>query len=123
MLVGVFSFQKDPYFGAYSHVSARERGKTFQLLKQGRCQRIASRITELLYLFLVFSHLSIYGFSIISSDITELTSELDNLCGKIVGDSVSLLFPFIQVLHNVELFTLGSRRAGKMVLDNHIFSS
>ncbi len=27
MLVGGFSFQKDPYFGAYSHVSVRERGK------------------------------------------------------------------------------------------------
>ncbi len=69
-------------------------------------------------MLLVFSHLSIYGFSIFASDITELTSEFDNLCEKIVGDSVSLLFPFIQVLHNVELFTLGSRRAGKMVLDD-----
>jgi hypothetical protein len=67
----------------------------------------------------VVSHLAIYRFSIIASEITELTSEFDNLCEKIVGNSVSLLFPFIQVLHSVELFTLGSRRAGKMVHDNH----
>jgi hypothetical protein len=56
-------------------------------------------------MLLVFSHLCIYGLSVIASEISELTSEFDNLCENIAGDSVSLLLAFIQVLHNVELLT------------------